>query len=159
VASALAHVVAVGGRARDVWLVYVGTGALDRAVLVRCRPGACETPRRIDDTALLTVDARDADPADTNPADTNPADTNPADTHPADTGPEVQALALARAWIDEAPTDVTPPEPSLVEAWWLWTAVGVAVVGAGVAIGVAATQPSGEAPLVLRFDPCTQCAR
>jgi hypothetical protein len=140
VAAALARMVAAGGRTRDVWLVYVGTGPLDRAVLVRCGPGHCDGPRRIDDTTVLAIDVTQTS-----------AD---VDAVRAD-----EALARARAWIDEAPIAVVPPEPSLLEAWWLWTAVGVAVVGAGVAIGVAATQPSGEAPLVIRFDPCTGCAR
>ncbi|GAB4202436.1 MAG: hypothetical protein OHK0013_15720 [Sandaracinaceae bacterium] len=139
VAEALARVVAEGGLAREVWLVYVGTGPLDRAVVVRCAPGRCDGPRRIDGTDVLAIDAR------------TPMEEGP--------WPNEATLADARTWLDEAPVELVPPEPSLLEAWWLWAAVGVAALGAAVAIGVAATQPSGEAPLVLRFDPCTRCAR
>lgn len=141
VAVSLAAIVAHGGLARAAWLVSVGTGPLDRAVLVRCGPGACEPPRRIDDTAVLALDA-----------------TVPIAVEPSTEEADRAAMTAALAWIDEIPVEVPPPPRSILEEWWLWAGVGAVVVGAGVAIGVA-VQPSGESPLVLRFDPCTGCAR
>jgi len=140
VALALAAIVERGGLARTVWLVAVGTGPLDRAVVVRCGPGACESPRRVDDTAVLALDAR-----------------APIASAPSSEEGDRAAMRAAIAWLDEVPIEPPPPPPSVLEQWWLWAGVGAVVVGAGVAIGVA-TQPSGEPALVLRFDPCTGCA-
>lgn len=36
-----------------------------------------------------------------------------------------------------AASTTTPSEPSIVEQWWFWTLIGVAVAGAGVGIGFA----------------------
>lgn len=135
VAHTLARIVEHGGVPRDVWLLYVGTGALDRAVVVRCGPGACGAPRRIDDTAVLRLEPREPVHAALHDAE----------------------LARARVWIDEPPL-AAPAEPSVIEQWWLWAGVGAVVVGVGVGVGLALS-PSGEAPLVLRIDPCTSCGR
>ncbi|MBX7195102.1 MAG: PEGA domain-containing protein [Sandaracinaceae bacterium] len=137
VAQALADVVAHGGLARAVWLVQIGTGPLDRAVLVRCAPGSCEAPRRIDDATVLALDS------------TAPIVPESGDG---------DALADALAWVDETPIEPPPPPPSIAESWWLWTGVGVVAIGLGVGIALGVT-PSGDAPLVLRIDPCTSCAR
>jgi hypothetical protein len=136
VAAALAQVVADGGVARGVWLVHVGTGALDRSVIVRCGPGACDAPRRVDDASVLTLDAA--------------AEIGASD--------EDAPLAEALAWIDEAPITPPPPPHSLLEEWWLWAGIGAVAIGVGVGVGLAVT-PSGDAPLVLRIDPCTSCGR
>jgi len=140
VALALAAITRHGGLARSVWLVAVGTGPLDRAVVVRCGPGACESPRRVGDTALLALDAAAVIASEV----------------PSEAGDRA-AMQAALRWVDEIPIEPPPTPPSLLEEWWLWASVGAVVVGAGVAIGLAA-QPSGEAPLVLRFDPCLGCA-
>lgn len=138
VREALAAIVAHGGVDRAVWMVFVGVGPLDRALAVQCRARGCDTPLALDDASLVTVDAS-APPL--------------ASFHPLDRA----TLGLARRWLDEVPVEVPPPEPSIVESWWFWTALGVAAVGAGVGLGLA-LQPSGDAPLVLRIDPCTGCA-
>jgi hypothetical protein len=135
VARALDAIVAQGGVPRSVWLVYVGTGALDRSAIVRCRPGACDAPRRADDGSVLTLDAT------------------------SELGAGEGSLSDALAWIDESPIAPSPPEPPLLESWWLWAGIGAVAVGVGVGIGLAAAPPGGEAPLVLRIDPCTSCGR
>ena len=43
--------------------------------------------------------------------------------------------------------DTAPEGENLLEAWWLWTIVGVVVLsGVGVGVGVAATTPAATAP-------------
>jgi hypothetical protein len=122
--------------ARGVWLVHVGTGALDRSVIVRCGPGVCDAPRRVDDASVLTLDAAAEIGA----------------------GHDPRSLAEALAWIDEAAVTPPPPPHSILEEWWLWAGIGAVAIGAGVGVGLAAA-PSGDAPLVLRIDPCTSCGR
>jgi hypothetical protein len=135
-ASALGAIVDEGGTARSLWLVHVGTGPLDRAVVVRCVPNRCAEPSRIDDTAVLTLEPDAFVGPDASPTQ----------------------MTAAIAWIDEVPIEPPPPPPSIVEQWWLWAGIGAVAIGAGVGIGLAVT-PSGDAPLVLRIDPCTTCAR
>jgi L-cystine uptake protein TcyP (sodium:dicarboxylate symporter family) len=43
--------------------------------------------------------------------------------------------------------DTAPEGENVLEAWWLWTIVGVVVLsGVGVGVGVAATTPAATAP-------------
>ncbi len=141
VARGLSRIVEHGGIARAIWLVYVGRGPLDRALVVRCGPGRCDAPLRIDDATVLTLDA-----------------TAPLSDEPLSEEGSADALGAALAWVDEVVIATPPPGRSLLEEWWLWAGIGAVVVGGAVAIGLAA-QPTGEAPLVLRFDPCTGCGR
>lgn len=136
VAASLDRIVREGGIARSVWLVDVGTGPLDRAVVTRCTSSGCGASLRIDDAATLTL-ARGDEVESATSTDTREA---------------------ALAWIDEVPIEPPPPPPSILEEWWLWAGIGAVAIGVGVGVGLAVT-PSGDAPLVLRVDPCTSCAR
>ncbi len=137
VAALLARIEAEGGAARTLWLVSVGTGALDRALVVRCEAGGCARADRLEGSEAIQL--------------------HPDAPLARAEGPRIRATE--RAWIDEVPG--LAPEPSsapILDAWWLWAGIGVAVVGAAVGVGLAAT--SSEQPaLVLRVDPCSSCGR
>lgn len=137
VASALASIVAAGGVERVVWLVFVGTGPLDRAVVVRCTPGVCGPPLRLEDTARFSTRGDGNEEPSLSSLD--------------------GVLPSARVWLDEVPRSL--PLGRAEEPWWPWVGAATAValaVGVGIAVAVS---PESAPPLVLRIDPCTGCAR
>lgn len=67
--------------------------------------------------------------------------------------PVVVAPVVAPVVVDEPASDLAleTPEPAshheVYEEWWFWTVIGVVAVGAGVTIGVVASQPTTQLPM------------
>lgn len=99
----------------SVWLVEVGQGPLERAVVRRCTTDGCEAPMRIDESRVESVlPAEDAELRERSTP---------------------TRVAAARAWLEE-PLPVLPPPPAPPEFWqqpWPWVVLGVVVAGAAAA--------------------------
>jgi hypothetical protein len=98
------------------WVVEVGDGPLDRALLVRCEEGGCDRPRRLELDEVLP--------------------------RPASLAPEavVGHLAAAREWVGEIPVVPPPREPEWWEQWYVWAGAGALLVGGVVTAVVVAEQ-------------------
>lgn len=98
-----------------------------------------------------TPPAPSEEPAPTRPAPTTP-EAKPVEAAPATTAPSAEKPAVeTRAELTGAPPAKTP----VYKKWWLWTIVGVVVVGATVGAAVGATASSAPPPPGSHFGTTT----
>jgi hypothetical protein len=131
VLDALGALARAGRAPQALWLVEVGAGAIDRAVVVACRPAGCSGPIRVDVGRVESVLPHVL-------------------TEPGALAPP--ALEEARRWLDEPiPTDAPPPQPPpWWEEPWIWAVAGaLSAAGAAAAIGAAWPQPSVQTTVIL----------
>ena len=110
------------------WVLEVGAGDRDRALLSVCREAGCGGPLRLSpDRPLPGPEAR----------------------------PPAASLAEARRWLASVPAGpiALPVRPQLWEQWYLWVALGAALVLGSVALGVALGAGQPAPALRLRVDP------
>ena len=120
------------------WLVRVSGGPIERAVVVPCDSEGCRAPLELEgSTPAEPLAALEGEPL------------------------ERRGLELALSWLDEPLPEAPPPLPS--DWWeepWPW-AIGGAVIGVAIAIGVgvAISEGPAEPQRVIRIEPGDACAR
>lgn len=121
------------------WLVQVGQGERDRALLIRCHAQGCGTPSRLsgERPAAEQFAAAGSPPVATR-------------------GRFEAELASARRWLLEPPASppADEPPPPWWKRWYTWAAVGVAAASAATAAGMLARpEPQQRLDLVVDFGP------
>lgn len=127
---ALAALASLGRAPRALWLVEVSDGALERAIVVPCRPARCEAPILLDVGRVESALPEDPDLAEQ----------------------ELVAgdLSRARDWLEE-PVPIEAPPPTAPPWWqepWPWVIAGIVVAG-GIAAGIGAGYQE-PAPVIQR---------